>query len=127
MVEGERGERGEGEPLGLRGIVVTLHGDGGVDEGEIGNGDGAASRVAVYLGVGAYLTHGRQAQARLLLELTDSTLLRGLVDVHETAGEGPAALEGFVATLDEQHPRRSLAGDDHAVGRDCRSWVFIGV
>ena len=106
------------------GIVVTLHGDGGVDEGEIGNGYGAASRVAVYLGVGAYLAHGRQAQARLLLELTDSTLLRGLVDVHETAGKGPAALEWFVATLNEQHPRRGLAGYDHAVGRDCRCFTF---
>ena len=127
MVEGERGERGEGEPLGTGGIVMALHGNGDVDEGEVGNGDGAPARVAVNPGIGAYLANGGQAQARLLLELTDSTLLRGLVDVHETAGEGPTALEGFVATLDEQHPRRGLAGDDHAVGRDCRSWVFICV
>ena len=127
VVEGERGQGGEGEPLGTGGVVETLDGERGIDKGEVGGGDTTATWVAAELGIDTDETDGLEAYlyTGLLTELTDGTLVDGFVHLHEAAREGPAALEGFVATLDEEHAGLRLTGDDDAVGGDGRAREFV--
>lgn len=66
-----------------------------------------------------------EAQARLLLQLAHGAMLDGLVHLHESARQGPAALEGLAAAPHQQHlaPR----AHHHTVGRQHRTGVIVCV
>ncbi len=117
VVEGQRGQLVDGEPAGHAGIVAALDVlDAG--EGEIGDGDDAFARVAVGRGKGAQLLDVGHLQARLLEEFATCAAGGILVDVQEATGEGPAALVGFAAALDEQHVEvKAVVAEHDAVGR----------
>ncbi len=50
MVKGHIWQCGQGPPFGIGSIVLTFDFDGRINDGEVGDCDGAASRVAVNLG-----------------------------------------------------------------------------
>jgi hypothetical protein len=67
------------------------------------HGDDTLSWVAVYLGECSYLHHLGHVEPCLLSQLTSGGIVGRLVDIHKSAGEGPATLAGSMAALDEQH------------------------
>lgn len=86
MVESEGREGIESEPFGTSSIVASSDSKRVVHHGKKSNGDGAATGVAVDLGIGTQLRHGIERQARFLLQLAACTLFGRLLHLHKTTG-----------------------------------------
>ena len=84
MVKGQFWQCRQWEPLCLCSIILTSDLDGLIDDGEVCHCDGAASWVAIHFGVCANLVHIGYSESRLFLQFPYSTLLRGLIHIHET-------------------------------------------
>ena len=101
MVESECRKVVDREPSGAGGVVLSSGGYWGVNDGKVSHGDGAATRVTVNLGVGTDLKHFVQFQACFFLEFTEGALFGRFVYIEESAGNGPAPLERFIASFDQ--------------------------
>ena len=99
----------------------------GIDGSKISNRNCPSSWVAVHFRVGTYLTDGRNLQASLFLQLTDSTLFCSLIHVHKTARERPSSLERVEASFYEQNMRRGFFCYHYAVSGNSWSWIFVSV
>src|SRR5438552_1277474 len=89
-------------------------------QGEVGDGDDVAARVARRITVGAQLLQLQPGtgNAGLLGQLPDSRLVEGLVLADVAARQCGHAPEGVLAALDQQHLKCPAAdGEDHQV--DC--------
>ena len=102
MVEGEFNvvgvEDGDFGRVGVGGEVAAE------DEGEKGDADVVAAGVAVGVGVDADEARDLDGQARLFGGLAGGGFFYRLADFHETAGEGPPALERVAAAADQDAP-----------------------
>lgn len=93
-----------------------------------GYGHHALPRVAVYCGERLQLFDIDILYAGLLLQFSQGTLFGGLVYLHETARESPAALVWFNAAVDEKKVEFSAVEAEHdAVGSHGGMGIFISI
>ena len=120
VVEGQRWQLVDRPPPEVGGIVagkgmgVLGHAD------SIGGGDGAPAWVASQGAVDAdkgqlLLSHD---DAGLFLQLAHGAVFDGLVHLHESAGQGPAAAERLVAATDEERIAREA-------GEKCKAYLNL--
>ena len=129
MVEGELGQIVYGEPLCLCCIVagndlvfLLAH------ERHEGYGHHTFPWVAVYCGERLQLFDIDILYAGLLLQFPQGTLFGGLVYLHETTRESPAALVWFNAAVDEKKVEFSSVEAEHdAVGSHGGMGIFISI
>ncbi len=103
MVEGERASLGKGDPSREGRIIVT---DGRPppaphEEGDCGR---RLSRVAVRAGIDPHDPQRTTDETRLLSQFADEGLLHGFAELDESSRERPRALEGRVASTDQEDP-----------------------
>ena len=100
MVKGQFWQCRQWKPLGICCVILASDLDGLINDSEVCHCDGAASWVAVYLGVCANLVHIGYSETRFFLQFPNSTFLCGLIHIHESARECPAAFVWICASLD---------------------------
>lgn len=129
VVEGERPRPVVRHPAGVGRVAAAVRFGRVGQEGGEGDGDDPHPGVAVGLAVGAQLFQmqpGDVRQPGLLGEFTPGGALRGLVRVHEPAGQRPVSGVRLLPPLHEQHVQGAFGnGQDGEVDGDGEG--FVGV
>ena len=126
MVEGQAGQRIEGEPLGL-GCIVAANGlPLCVVKAPKGDADGAVTRVAVRLTKGTELMQTDACQSSLFLQFSCRTGFQVLLHLQKATWQGPATFERFVAPLNKQQaPYRIYLSENQTISCNTRTRIIV--